>query len=110
MEGHGIPWWEPLFAGMCHMHGMCFAMPMLTLYISVCRKICGVKRGKGFAHVPMLSSIALDYVHLTYSACGKVYKATHKRHYQFPHFHGAWWEEVRRCPYASMWGSKWEDC
>ena len=25
----------------------------------------------------------------------------------FSHFHGACWEEVRRCPHASMWGSKW---
>ena len=48
------------FKGMCYMHGMC--SPMLTpmLYISVCRKICGVRRGKGFAHVSMVSSIALD--------------------------------------------------
>ena len=65
------------------MHGMCFAMLTPMLYISVCRKICGVVRGKGFAHVPMVSSIALDYVYRTYSACGKVYGATHKRHYQF---------------------------
>ena len=62
------------------------------------------------AHVPMMSSIALDYVYRTYSACGKVYRATHKRHYQFSHFQGACWEEVRRCPHASMWGSKWGDC
>ena len=101
MEGHGIPWSEPLFEGMCYMHGMCF---------SVCRKIYGVIRGKGFAHVPMVSSLALDYVYRTYSACGKVYRATHKGHYQFSHFHGACWDEVRRCPHASMWGSKWGDC
>ena len=67
MEGHGIPWWEPLFEGMCYMHGMCFAMLTPMLYISVCRKICGVIRGKGFAHVPMVSSIALDQVYGTYS-------------------------------------------
>ena len=48
------------FQGMCHMDGMCFAMLTPMLYISVCRKICGVIRGKGFAHVPMVSSIALD--------------------------------------------------
>ena len=60
MEEHGIPWWEPLFEGMCQMHGMCFAMLTPMLYISVCRKICGVTRGKGFAHVPWVSSIALD--------------------------------------------------
>ena len=35
---------------------------------------------------------------------------THKRQYQFSHFHGACWEEVRRCPNASIWGSKWGDC
>ena len=62
MEGHGIPWWELGFEGMCYMHGMCFDMDMLTpmLYISVCRKIYGVIRGKGLAHVRMVSSIALD--------------------------------------------------
>ena len=98
------------FKGMCHMDGMCFAMLTPMLSISVCRKICGVIRGKGFANVPMVSSIALDYVYRTYSACGKVYGATHKCHYQFSHFHGAYWEEVRRYPHASMWGSKWGDC
>ena len=41
---------------------------------------------------------------------GRSYGATHKRHYQFFHFCGACWEEIRRCPYASMWGSKWGDC
>ena len=110
MEGHDIPWWEPLFEGMCYMHRMCFAMLTPILYISVCRKICGVIRGKGFTHVPMVSSIALDSVYRTYGACGKAYGATHKRHYQCSHFHGACREEVRRCPYASMWGSKWGDC
>ena len=49
-----------IFEGMCYMHGMCFAMLKPVLYVSVCRKICGVIRGKGFAHVSMLSSIALD--------------------------------------------------
>ena len=68
---------------MCYMHGMCLDMLTPMLYISVCRKIYGVMRGKGFAHVPMVSSIALDYVYRTYSASGKVYGATHKRHYQF---------------------------
>ena len=48
------------FKGMCYMDGMCFAMLTPMLYISVCRKICGVIRGKGFAHVSMVSSIALD--------------------------------------------------
>ena len=46
--------------GMCYMDGMCFAMLTPMLYISVCRKICGVIRGKASAHVPMVSSIALD--------------------------------------------------
>ena len=46
--------------GMCYMHGMCFDMLTPTLYISVCRKIYGVIRGKGFAHVTMVNSIALD--------------------------------------------------
>ena len=91
------------------MHGMSFAMLTPMLYISVCRKICGVIRGNGFAHVRMVSSIALDYVYCTYCACGKVYEATHKRHYQFSHFHGACWEEDRGCPHVSLWGSKWGD-
>ena len=94
MEGHGIPWWEPHFKGMCYMDGMCFAMFTPMLYISVCRKICGVICGKGLAHVIMVSSIALDYVYSTYSACLKVYEATHKHHYQFSYFHGACREEV----------------
>ena len=49
-----------MFEGMCYMHGMCFAMLTPMLYISVCRKIYGVPRGKGFAHVLMVRSIALD--------------------------------------------------
>ena len=48
------------FEGMCYMHGMCFHMLTLMSYISVCRKIYGVIRGKGFAHVIMVTSIALD--------------------------------------------------
>ena len=95
-----------IFEGMCYMHGMCFAMLSPILYNSGCRKIHGVARGKGFAHVLMVCSIALDQVYRPYSACKKA-TATHKRHYQFSHFHGACREEVRRCPYASMWGSKW---
>ena len=80
--------------GMCYMDGMCFVMLTPMLYISVCMKICGVICGKGFAHVAMMSSIALDYVYRTYSACWKVYGTTHKRHYQFSNFHGACWKEV----------------
>ena len=94
------------FEGMCYMHGMCFDMLTPMLYIFVGRKIYGVIRGKGFALVPMVSSIALDQVYRSYSACGRAYGATHKRQYQFSHFHGACWEEVRRCPHASIWGSK----
>ena len=60
MEGHGIPWWDPPFEGICHMHGMCFATLTPMLYISVCRKICGVIRGKCLAHGAMVNSIALD--------------------------------------------------
>ena len=48
------------FKSMCFLDGMCFAMLTPMLYISVCRKICGVIRGKGFAHVPMVGSIALN--------------------------------------------------
>ena len=65
MKGHVIPWWGPLIEGMCYMHGMCFAMLTPMLYISVCRKICGVIRGKGFAHVLMVSPIALNNVYRT---------------------------------------------
>ena len=46
-----------VFKGIC---GTCSAMLTPMLYISVCRKICGVIRGKGFAHVPMVCFIALD--------------------------------------------------
>ena len=60
MEGHGISWWEPLFEGMRYMHGMCFDMLTPMLYISVCRKIYGDIRGKGFASVLIVNSIALD--------------------------------------------------
>ena len=83
-----------IFEGICYMHGMCFAMPRPILYISGCRKIHAVARGKSFAHVLMVCSIALDGVYRTYSACGKAYGATHKRHYQFSHFYGACREEV----------------
>ena len=48
------------FDGMRCMHGMCFAMLTPMLYISVCRKICGVIRGKGFAYVPIVEFKALD--------------------------------------------------
>ena len=99
-----------IFKGMCYVDGMCIALLTPMLYISVCRKICEVIRGKGFAHVPMVSSIALDQVYRTYSACGKACRATYKRHYQFSHFHGAYREKVRRCPYAFLWGSKWGNC
>ena len=59
---HGGAWHTMVgttFKCMCYMDGMC-AMLTFMLYISVCRKICGVIRGKGFVHVPMVSSIALD--------------------------------------------------
>ena len=42
------------------MHGMCFDMLTPILYISVCRKIYGVIRGKGFALVRMVNPMALD--------------------------------------------------
>ena len=48
------------FKGMSGMDCMCFAMPTPMLYISVCRKICRVIRGKGLAHVLIVSSIALN--------------------------------------------------
>ena len=49
-----------IFEGMCYMDDMCFAVLTPMLYISVCRKICGVIRGKGLAHDLMVSSIALE--------------------------------------------------
>ena len=60
MEGHGISWWELLSEGMSYRHGMCFDMLTPMSYISVYMKIYGVIRGKGFAHVSMMNSIALD--------------------------------------------------
>ena len=48
------------FEGMCYMHGMCFAMLTPISYISGCRRIHGVPRRKGLAHVLMVCSIALD--------------------------------------------------
>ena len=81
MEGQCILWWEPRFEGMCYMHGMCLDMLTPMLYISDGRKLYGVIRGKGSAHVPMVSSIALDQVYRSYSACGRAYGATRKRHY-----------------------------
>ena len=59
MEGHGIPWWEPLFEGMCYMHGMCFDMVTPMLYIFVPKR-WGATRDKGFAHVPIVEFKALD--------------------------------------------------
>ena len=49
-----------IFEGMCYMHGMCSAMLRPISYTSGCRKIHGVARGKGFAHVLIVCSIALD--------------------------------------------------
>ena len=42
------------------MHGMCFDMLTPMLYISVCRKISGVIRGKDLAHVSKVNSMALN--------------------------------------------------
>ena len=60
MEGHGIPWWEPIFEGMCYMHGMCFDMLTPMLYIFVWPKTWGATRDKGLAHVPIVEFKALD--------------------------------------------------
>ena len=60
MEGHGIPWSEPPFDGMCYMHGMCFDMLTSMLYIFVWRKGWGATRDKNFAHVPTVEFKALD--------------------------------------------------
>ena len=49
-----------ILQGMCYMHGMCFAMLTPILYISGCRKVHGVARGKGLANVLMVRSIAPD--------------------------------------------------
>ena len=48
------------FKGMCYMDGMCFDMLTPILYISRYRKIHGFAHGKGFGHVLMVCSIALD--------------------------------------------------
>ena len=54
------------FKGMCYMDGMCFALLTPMLYISVCRKICGVIHGEGFAHVRIgeLHSARLSLPHI----------------------------------------------
>ena len=49
-----------IFEGMCYMHGICFAMLTPIFYMSGCRKIHGVARGKDFANVLMVCSIVLD--------------------------------------------------
>ena len=51
---------EVTLQGMCYMYVMCFDMLTPMLYISVCKKIYGVIRGKGFADVPFVNSVALD--------------------------------------------------
>ena len=66
-----------IIKGMCYMDGMCFAMLTPMLYISICRRICGVIRGKGLARVLMMSSIALDQVYRRFSARGMPHRATH---------------------------------
>ena len=55
------PWGGMAYHGWSHLLMVC-VICMLTpmLYISVCRKIYGVIRGKGFAHVPMVNSKVLD--------------------------------------------------
>ena len=68
------------------MHGMCFDMLRPILYISVCRKIYGVIRGKGFAPIRMVSFIALDQVYCSYSASGRAYGATQRATINFPIF------------------------
>ena len=60
MEGHGIPWWEPLFESMCYMHRICLDMLTPMLYIFVWLKRWGATRDKGFAHVPIVEFKALD--------------------------------------------------
>ena len=45
------------------MHGMCFDMLTPMLYISVCRKIYGVIRGKGFAHVLHSARLSLPLIY-----------------------------------------------
>ena len=48
------------FEGMCYMHGMCFDMLTLMLYILGWPKRWGATRDKGFAHVPIGEFKALD--------------------------------------------------
>ena len=60
MEGHGIPWWEPPFEGMCYMHDMCFDMLTPMSYIFVSPKRWGATRDKDIAHVPIVEFKALD--------------------------------------------------
>ena len=78
MEGHGIPWWEPLFEGMFFMHGICLDMLTPMLYIFVWPKRWGAIRDKGFAHVSIVEFKALDQVYRICSAHGMFGKEIHE--------------------------------
>ena len=55
------PWRGMAYHGGSHFSRVCvICMGCASIYISVCRKISGVIRCKGFVHVPMVSCIALD--------------------------------------------------
>ena len=60
MEGHDIPWWEPILRDMCDIGSICLNMLAPMLYIFVWPKRWGAARDKGFAHVPIVEFKALD--------------------------------------------------
>ena len=49
----------------------------------------GVIRGKGLAHDPNVTSMALDQVYRSYSARRSIYGAPHERRSRISHFYGA---------------------
>ena len=60
MEGHGIPWWEPILRAMWDIGSICLDMLTSMLYIFVWPKRWGAIRDKGLAHVPIVEFKALD--------------------------------------------------
>ena len=98
----------------CALYGINFARIMPMSYISVGRVVMpilghfgtpesltdrrhgiempvryGVICGNGFAHDPVVTSMALDQVYRSYSASGRIYGASHERRSQISHFYGA---------------------
>ena len=60
MEGHGIPWWEPILRAMGDFGIQCLDMLTPMLYIFLWPRRWRATRDKGFAHVPIVEFKALD--------------------------------------------------